>query len=147
MFQQKYQTCKREVWARVTSQHRNPCPSLFHHLLVLIPCLFIAQLIVWARDSAGSCCLVRKTCSTSCFVAICRSSSPSPDGMVLTHVNLVCFVRSWCCWFGCGPCRHPPTPWHPSRSCVWVRLGNRRGGFAVPLGRTEFFPWALLQLN
>lgn len=36
-----------EEWAGCTSQCHNPCPSLFHHLGVLIPCLSNAQLVAW----------------------------------------------------------------------------------------------------
>lgn len=89
MFQQKHQACKREVQAGAASQHRNPCPSLFHHLVVLIPCLFIAQVVVWAMASARSFCLLCNICSTSCFVAICRNGAPSPHGVVLTRVKFV----------------------------------------------------------
>lgn len=144
MFQGKHQARKREARAGATSQHRNPCPSLFHHPVVLTPCLFIAQLIVWARDSAGSFCLLGKTGSTSCFGATCRKQL----AVSLWHRSSPAFklvfalLGAWL-WPSLSP---SPIPWH-HLAVVWVQAGNRRRGFAAALGHMTFFPRALLPLN
>lgn len=81
--------------------------------------LLIAQLMVWARESAGSFCLLCKTCSTFCFGAIRRNISSSPYGVVLAPVKLgFALLGAGAAGLAVAIAVTLPEPLAPSRSCL-----------------------------
>lgn len=75
-----------------------------------------------------------------CLVAMSRSCSPAPFGVVLPHARFCLGAEELRVLLWLWPRCH--TPWQPFGS-GWEQLG----GFAAPRGCLEFPPWALIQLN
>lgn len=73
-------------------------------------------------------------------MAMSRSCSPAPFGVVLPHARFCLGAEELRVLLWLWPRCH--TPWQPFGS-GWEQLG----GFAAPRGCLEFPPWALIQLN
>lgn len=74
------------------------------------------------------------------MVAMSRSCSPAPFGVVLPHARFCLGAEELRVLLWLWPRCH--TPWQPFGS-GWEQLGS----FAAPRGCLEFPPWALIQLN